>query len=137
MLLKSCLPSAHFQHLGNSYVNDSHIFGKVQRLHLTKSPQTNIAYNALKCSTNIKFTATTATKDVKVTDRNIGCFYIENKKGADAYVGIKRLTGRLKEIVCPIVQQALDLGVPNPVSLLQQASRLGARAAITLVRDSP
>jgi len=38
-----------------------------------------------------------------MTDRNIGCFYIENKKGADAYVGIKRLMERLKETVCPIV----------------------------------
>ena len=53
--------------------------------------------------TNYKSTAITATEDVKITDRNIGCFYIENKKGADAYVGIKELTGRLKETVCPVV----------------------------------
>ena len=41
----------------------------------------------------MRFTATTATKDVKITDRNVGYFYIENKKGADAYVGIKELMG--------------------------------------------
>ena len=31
-----------------------------------------------------------------MTGRNVGYFYIENKKGADAYVGIKWLMGRLK-----------------------------------------
>ena len=53
--------------------------------------------------TNYKSTATTATKDVKIIDRNVGNFYIENMKGADAYVGIKWLMGRLKGRVCPIV----------------------------------
>ena len=53
--------------------------------------------------TNYKSTATTATKDVKMTDRNVGYFYIKNKEGADAYVGIKRLMRQFKEMVCLIV----------------------------------
>ena len=70
-------------------VSEIQYFAKMQFLHLTKS--------------NYKNTATTATKDVRMTDEISVIFIYKNKKGADAYVGIKRLTRQLKEIVCLIV----------------------------------
>ena len=90
-------PRAHFEPLQNIWIDQTfsetvseiQYFAKTQFLYLTKI--------------NYKNTATTATKDMEMTDRNIGCFYIKNRKDGDAYEGIKRLIGWLKEIVCPIV----------------------------------